>query len=183
MVKNAAMLFVWILIGIIAIAVMIRECSPQPRPETIVKHDTITLKGADIVIYKDHIEPHYLYQDVHDTLTRERIVEREVIREKLDSAGTHELLGLDTTVALPVMIAGITNSISLRSITSADCIARTIRQRIITRDTSFTFERKTDIVKSHPMFAIGAGFSYGASLDGRLEPTVALQFSYIFFSW
>lgn len=184
--KNAAMTFVWVLIGILCIAEMFRECSGSSNKvvqNTVIRHDTIKLQGSSLTIYKDRIRPEYVTTAVHDTVVQELVREREIITAKLDSSGAHEYLGLDTIAMIALKVGGVMNSIPLRSVTRADCIHASITQVLTARDTTLRIDQITQTVTSSPTYALGIGFCYGSGLSGQLTPSFGVQLTRVLISW
>lgn len=183
MLRNIGIIAVWILGALLAVMTMIRECS---APQTArIEHDTIRTKADTIIVEREHIVPKYIMrngEDVHDTIVREIIRTREIERVRLDSLGVRELLTLDTSIALPIMVNSSATLIPINLHTQADCIARSIRHEFRLRDTSIILDRVVPVAREKT-FALGIGISYGMTLDGRMVPTLGVSISRIVFSY
>lgn len=189
-VKNVAMLAVWILIAIVAIGQIYRDCSGTTY-ETRIIRDTLRIQGTTATVVRENVPAVIVYRDrwhvgakttvhdvIHDTTIVHLVAERDSSRRALDSLGVAEMLILDTVVHLPITLNGLQGSIPLRSQTETDCIAARICQQLTVLDTIIVRELHMPAPRM-PSYAVGIGFSYGATLDGRLMPSFSLQLSRI----
>ena len=183
--KNTGMLLVWLLIAVLTITARMRGCGYGASPATVLVRDTIRLKADSVVVTRNNIKAIYLkgaarVDTLHDTLLQTLICWREQVRQRLDSSGTSELLVLDTNVSLPIDLRGERFSLALRVSDTCDCIARSIRTVIRTRDTTMLMA-----LKAQPAFnyALGVGVSAGITSQGQFAATLALSFSKVLASF
>ncbi len=176
--KNSFMALVWLLVAALALISMLRDCGTSSAPKVNFVRDTIRVKADSVVVFRVKLQPVYMkgassIDTLHDTLTRTILIEREVVRAQLESLEIHELLVLDSIATLPLSLAGQTINLPVRITDTCDCIARSVRTVLRTRDTTMLLERG----QTSRNYALGVGISAGITSEGHFAATLAFSLS------
>ncbi len=178
--RNLSLALVWLLIAVLAIITMLRDCGSGGASKLAIAHDTIRVKADSIVVYRDKLMPVYLkgtsrIDTLRDTLTRSILVGRETTRQHLESTEVHELLVLDSSATLPLSLAGQSLILPVRITDTCDCIARSVRTVLRITDTTMLIDRHD---QAHS-YALGVGISAGITSEGHFAATLAVSLSRI----